>query len=175
MSNQSLIAIVQQANQLEQMLIESGGELTPEIEAALTVTEINLPEKVDGYENVISRFEHLEEFYKAKSQFFIRLQKQCANVQHHLKENIKFAMQTGGIDELKGYDIRFKLSNAKPSLVIEDESLIPKEYKTEVITIEVNKKSLAEDLSMGEIPGAKLQASVSLRKYANTPAKKADK
>lgn len=171
--SKSLVAIVGEVNSLEAMLIESEGQIDEAIENALAVKEIELPEKVDQYFYTFERFKVLEAYYKERAQFFSLVQKQCANVQTRLKENMKEAMSSLGVDEIQGNDIRYKLSKSKPALQIENEELIPKQYKKEVVTIELNKKALAEDLTMGEIPGAKLVDSFSLRPYPNTPSKKA--
>ncbi len=57
--------IVNEAMQIEQMLMESGGEITPEIDQALAVNSNSLVEKVDSYHHIIERFEALEGHYKS--------------------------------------------------------------------------------------------------------------
>ena len=165
--NNSLVAIVREVATLETLLIESGGELTPEIEAMLTVKEVNLPEKVDGYEAIMDRLDSLEGMYKERAKMFSTAAKSLGMAQDALKERLKFAMKELGVTELMGNDIRFKLSASKPRLVIEDEKLVPKEYKQETVMIEVKKDLLTEDLKIGSVPGARLEESVSLRKYVN--------
>lgn len=167
--------LVNEASALEQMLIDSGGEITPEIENALVVKDQLLPEKIDNYSLIMERFEHLSEHYKSRAEMFIQIAKQCQNVQERLKENIKQAMLTLEVEEVQGFDIRFKLSKSKPKVVIFAEEVIPTEYKKEVTTIVVDKDKLREDLSIGLVSGAKLEQSYSLRTYANTPKQKSKK
>lgn len=166
MSN-SLVSIVREVATLETLLIESGGELTPEIESMLTVKEVNLPEKVDNYEAMLDRLESIEGLYKERAKMFSTAAKSLGNAQDTLKERLKFAMKELGVTELMGHDIRFKLSATKPRLVIDDEKLVPKDYKVEVVTTEVQKDKLAEDLKIGSVAGAHLEESFSLRKYVN--------
>jgi hypothetical protein len=166
--NKSLVSIVSEVNQIETMLIESGGEITPEIECALAVRDASVATKVDGYSYILDRLESLEEHYKNQAAFFSVISKQCKGAKDRLKDNLKGAMQEMGLDEIKGNDFRFKLSNSKPALEILDLGVVPKGYKKEVITVEIDKKALADDLAVGEIPGARLVPSFSLRKYANT-------
>lgn len=175
MENKSLYLIVNEAMALEQQLMESGGEITPEIESALAVNQESLMEKADGYQHVIERFESLSEHYAARAEFFATIGKQCKTAAERLKNNIKFAMIEMGVDELRGQDIRFKVTPTSGTLHIDDEEMIPVEFKTEIVKTEVDKKSLKEALKSSEIPGARLEPGFSIRTYANTPEKKSKK
>lgn len=170
--NKSLQLIINEANQLEEMLIHSGGELTPEIEAALAVRDLNLVEKIDGYAHIMDRFASLEAHYKQKAEFFAKISKQCAAVQARLEGNIKFAMQEFESAELLGTDIKFTLKPTAGSLVVEDEAMVPVEFKTEIISTVLDKKRLKDACSKNEIPGARIEPGFSLRCVANTPKSK---
>lgn len=172
MENKSLFLIVNEAMQLEQMLMESGGEITPEIEKALMVNASELSNKVDGYQHIIERFGSLAEHYKQRAEFFKTISGQCKTAADRLRDNVKSAMIDLGVDEVKGADIRYKLSNTSGSLVIEDAEMIPVEFKKEIITTEIDKKALKEALLTGEVPGAKLEAGYSLRVFANNIVEK---
>lgn len=168
----SLAAIVNESNQIEAMLLESQGEITEAIEAALAVRDLELTEKVDGYSHIMDRFAALESHYKEKAEFFSRISKQCSNVQDRLKNNIKFAMQEMGTTELVGVDIKFTLKPTTGSLVIDDAEMVPVEFKSEVIETVIDKKKLKDAASKGEVPGARVEPGFSLRMFANTPEKK---
>lgn len=171
--SKSLLSIVDTATSIERLLLESGGELTSEVEAALEITETALPEKIDSYSLILDRFGSIEKFYKEKAEFYSRLSKQFGAAQDRLKDNLKLAMTKLGTDELVGFDVRFKLQNSNPSVVIENDAAIDGKYKiTETIT-KTDKKKLAEDLKAGfPVEGARLERGTSLRTYANGPAKK---
>jgi hypothetical protein len=171
----SLVKIVNEVSLLEQKLIESEGQLTPEIEALLAVSGEMLPAKVDNYSMVLERFDALSEHYKERAAFFSKIAKQCEGVQDRLKENIKFAMKTLNVDELSGQDVKFKLQKVKSKVVIEDESLIPDDYYKSEIVHTLQKDKLKGDLEIGPIPGARLEESVSLKTYAATTTKKGKK
>jgi len=173
--NKPLAVLINETNLLEQMLVESQGTITPEIEKYLAVKESQLPEKVDGYSLVMDRFEHLEAYYKQRADFFSQVADQCKAVRERLKENIKYAMKDLGTDEVAGFDVRFKLQKVKPKLVVDDEAKIPKEYYKTVITESLDKEKLKEDLAIGKIEGAHLEESFSLKTYANVPKKKEKK
>lgn len=172
MENKSLIAIVSESAQIEQMLIESGGELTPELEAFLQVNGKELAEKVDAYDLIIERFENLKSFYSAQSDFYARVASSCSGTVYRLKENIKRAMQELGAEEIKGNQKRFKLVQGSGSLRIKDPEMIPVEFKQEIIETLIDKQALKAALKQGPIPGAEIEFSPSLRTYANLPDKK---
>ncbi len=172
-SQKALSQIVNEAVSIEQMLIESGGELTPEIQAALSVNADQLAEKVDGYHSIMERFKDLSVHYAARARFFEKISEQCDGVIDKLRANVIFAMDKLGSDEIKGQDVRFKLTLTSGSLKITDKEMIPVEFKEEVITTEIKKDELKEAIKKDkEIKGAEVVYSKSLRVYANLPDKK---
>jgi hypothetical protein len=166
--SKSLALLISEAAVIEQKLIESNGELTPEIEALLSVTEVELPEKIDNYSIVLERFGALAKFYKERAKFFAEISKRCEAAEERLKGNIKDAMTELNKTELFGNEVKFCLARTKPKLIVDDEGKSPKEYKREVVTIEVDKDRLRDDLSIGPIEGAHLEESYSLRTYGKS-------
>jgi hypothetical protein len=174
--NKSLLLIVNEAMSLEQMLMESGGEINESIEKALAVNAQELAVKTDGYVEIIERFDSLAEHYKKRAEFYSKIAAQCSKAVTRLEDNIKFAMQELGVDEIKGVDTRFKMSQTSGSLAVLDAEMVPVEFKTEKIETVIDKKALKDALLNGkEIPGAELIPGHSLRVYANTPEKKSKK
>lgn len=168
----SLLSMVGQSQALEQLLLTSNGEITEEIEELLAVKEIGIPAKIDSYHFVMDRMEAVSKFYKERAKMFLDAARSAANAQETIKERLKYAMKEAGVTEILGNDIRFVLSKTKPKLVIDDESIIPKEYKIEIIATELQKDILLEDLKLGEVAGAHLEDSCSLRSYVNGPKTK---
>ncbi|MBL7545602.1 MAG: siphovirus Gp157 family protein [Bdellovibrionaceae bacterium] len=174
--NKSLVVIVNEAMSLERMLIESGGEVSESIEKMLAVNSNELAVKVDGYHEIIERFESLSDHYKRRAEFYSKIASQCDNAASRLENNIKFAMQELQVDEIKGVDMRFKLSATSGALKINDAEMVPVEFKSEKIETVIDKKAVKDALSNGkEVPGAELVPGSSLRVYANTPEKKSKK
>lgn len=168
----SLIQMVQDANKLEILLMESAGEVTPEIENLLAVREINLPEKVDGYSAVIKRFAAIETHYKEKAKMFSLAAKQLATAQENLEERLKYAMQELGVTELLGNDIRYKLIPTSGTLEIIDAESVPVEFKTEVVETVIDNKALKAAITAGkEITGATVKPGFQLRQFVNKGAK----
>lgn len=167
--SKSLLAIANEVNSLETMLLESQGEITEEIEKFLSVKETHLPDKVDSYYFIMEGMKSKEALYKAQADKYASAAKSFRNAQETLKERLKLAMAEMSLDEIKGHAWRFKLSASKPSLVVENEAEIPKEYFVQTIITSLEKDRLLEDLKIGQVPGAKLEPSLSLRSYVMTP------
>jgi hypothetical protein len=172
MESKSLITIVNESASIESMLIESGGELTDDISKLLSVNVDEISSKVDGYNMIIDRFDSLKKYYISKSDFFKNISIQCDNASRRLKENIKYAMIEMNVDEIKGHDMKFKLSETSGKLVIDDPEMIPVDFKFEKITTEIKNVELKEALKHGFVSGAHIEKSQSLRAYANLPDKK---
>jgi len=170
-NNESLRALVVQSAKLEELMIDSGGLLTPEIEAALSVQDLKLPAKVDGYSLFLDRLAVISQDYAKKAELFSRLAGAADSAIKKLKENIEFAMVELKTEELLGNDFKFKLQNSAPSVFIEDEAKIEDAYKISKLVVSVDKKKIAEDLKVGiPVPGAILKQSQHIRKYANNKA-----
>lgn len=158
--------LVKSSQSIVEALIESGGELSPEMEAQLQNLEINLPAKIDAYASVMERMEMEEEYWKQKAEVLRSVAKGCSNVRERLKESLKYAAQSINATELIGNDVRFKISNSKPKLVLDGP--IDPAYVIQVTTTEVDKKRIEEDLKIGvPVEGARLVETKSIRAYVN--------
>ncbi len=163
MSN--LISITQSIIALENEILDNGGELTPELELSLEITEKNLLEKVDKYVYLIDRLESGVEFFKAKQDEAAKLKKSYESTIDNLKERLKFAMKTLNTNELRGLEYSYKLAKSKSKVKIENIETIPMEYVREKITYEPDKEKIFAALEIGlQISGATLENTYSLRK-----------
>lgn len=163
----TLYSLVSQSQALERMLVETGGELTPELEAMLDNIDVSMAQKIDGYAFVMEDCEARAAFWKAKAETYSKIAKSHALIQERIKERLKAALIQLGKDEIQGNEIRFKLSKLKPKLVIWNADEIPEELKIVVQTKAPDKDRIAEALSEGfEVPGARMEPVFSLRTYA---------
>jgi hypothetical protein len=168
----SLYDIVAEANQIEKMLLESGGELDHGIEAYIASVDADLAAKADGYHAVMGRAESGAEYFKKRADEFYAAAKVLSTFQVRLKDRIKAAMQAMGKTEVAGEDVVFKLSRVKPSLVIENEDHLPKSFVMVVTEHVPDKNAIRTALEQGfEVPGASLKESVSLRHSVNKKGK----
>ena len=169
--NKNLSMIVSETNALTEILIKNGGELTEELETMLGCIELELAVKIDGYNAIMDRVEMEAQYWKEKSEQFIKISRACKKVKSRLNENIKKAMLEMDITEALGIDWRFKLSKTKPKLIIDDED-IPAKYCKEVVSFVADKEMIRQDLVEGAtVTGARLEQGFSLRTYCNKKEK----
>lgn len=84
------------------------------------------------------------------------------------ESSLKEEMSSEGMVELHGEMIKYSVSPSPHKLIIEDESQIPAEYKIEVLTTQIRKDVIKDELKLGTIiPGAKLEQGVTLKLSAN--------
>lgn len=160
----SLLEIAQSLALIEQKILESGGEITPEIESLYSQIELTKKDKIDSYAEIIDRCEMLAEFYGQKESQLAKVRKSFESLKDHLHFNLKQAMYVGNFPEAEGNEYKFKLSYGKDKLVIEQDKLLPK-YIINKIVMEPNKELIRSDLEAGkEVVGARLEKSPALRK-----------
>lgn len=166
MSTNTLPALVAEMSLILNQIIEAGGELSPELETSFDNLGGAIQTKADNYAFFMDRLDAEADFWKAKADSYIKVSRSCANLKERLNNSIKLAMRTLDTDEVKGHDMRFKLSKLAPKLVLEGE--VPAEYKMVVTTTVPDKERIKADLTNGVvIAGAVLEPVYSLRKYAN--------
>jgi hypothetical protein len=166
-NSDTLYSLVSQTQAIEKMLIEAGGELTPELEAMLDNVDVSMAQKIDGYAFVMEDCESRAAFWKAKADTYSKLAKSHAAIQERIKERLKAALIQLGKDEVQGNEIRFKLSKLNPKIVIWNEAELPDDFKIIVQTKAPDKERIQESLKEGfEVPGVRVEPVYSLRKYA---------
>lgn len=173
MSTSTLPALVANSQEISRQLLETQGELTPELETALAISEVELPAKIEGYVFTLEELEMREAYFKQKADYFSQIASTFANAQSFMKERLKIAAKDLGVNELVGIDHKFTFQNSKPSVIIEDESKIDQIYLREKIMKSIDKTKIGEDLKLGvPVPGAYLQENKTMKIAANRKALK---
>lgn len=177
MSLASLRELVAFSSAVEMKLIESGGEITAEVEKHMDMLSFvqgeALPAKVDAVQHVLIRFETLADEWKKRAQEIAAVAKGIDSARDRLKDYVKQAMLDNATDELLGGEYRFKLQKVKPRLIIRDEERIPVQYIKQVISSVIDKDMIRADLDKGNsVAGAELESSFGLRAYANKQTEK---
>lgn len=86
----------------------------------------------------------------------------------HMENRLKEACLKLGVKELHGRDYKWQLQQAKPKVVIDDETQIPSGHKEIVQVTKIRKDGILSDLIMGiPVPGAHLEKSEYVRCYMN--------
>lgn len=123
----TLFNITAEQRRINDLLMENGGELTPELEEALIINAENFAIKVDGYATSIHKFESLAEAADAEIKRITAIKKSATNSAKRLKEALTYGMDVMGIDKAEiGLN---KLSFRNTTAVnITDETLIPAQF-----------------------------------------------
>lgn len=158
---QTLYTITEDQRLLNAMLEENGGELTPEIEEAMQITEDNLVAKAEAYGATISEYDAQAEACAAEIKRLMTYKKTCENVSKRMRERLSDAMHTFNTDKLTAGTFRFSFRKST-AVVVENEDMIPEEFFKVETTLK--KKELMDALKAGElIAGASLETRYSLQ------------
>lgn len=145
---QSLYNITEDQRLINAMLEETGGELTPEIEEAMLITEENFTSKAEAYGATISEYDAQAEACAQEIKRLQAFKKTCENVSKRMKERISDAMITFDKDKVTAGTFRFSFRKST-AVVVENEELIPEEYfRTER---SICRKELMDALKAGEV------------------------
>ena len=157
----SLYTIAEDQRLINAMLEENGGELTPEIEEAMQITEENFLDKAEAYGATISEYDAQAEACAAEIKRLTAYKRTCENVSKRMKERMADAMQAFSRDKVTAGTFRFSFRNST-AVRIENEDIIPDEFfKTERT---LNKRDLMDALKAGEyIAGAALETRKSIQ------------
>lgn len=157
----TLYAITSEQLRINELLEESGGELTPEIEEALTLNEENFLVKSEGYIESIARFKALAEAADVRIKEMQRIKKTAENSKRRLEERLLWALQTMGRDKVE-VGLRKLALRMTTAVNITDETAIPAEYIK--VETSIDKMRIKEALKSGEvITGAELVTNQSIQ------------
>lgn len=158
---QSLYNITEDQRLINAMLEETGGELTPEIEEAMMITEENFISKAEAYGATISEYDAQAEACAQEIKRLQAFKKTCENVSKRMKERISDAMMTFDKDKVTAGTFRFSFRKST-AVVVENEELLPEEYFRTERTI--CRKELMDALKAGEvIAGAMIETRQTLQ------------
>ena len=132
------------------------GELTPELEQALAISEHELEVKSVNYSFVIKDINDEISIINAEIDRLKDLKKVRENALERLKTNISNAMQLFQVDEIKTplIKINFRKSEA---VEVDNMALLDVKFLNEKVTITVDKMAIKEAIKNGEdVNGARL-------------------
>lgn len=125
MEKRTLFQLASDMAVIEDALWENGGELTPELEQALTETQESLVAKTDSYGALIRKFDAASVSIDAEIKRLQALKKTAVNAAERLKERVLYSMENNGIDKLDGTYTKFSLRNSTRTVVNEESMLAP--------------------------------------------------
>jgi len=159
--NKSLFHISSEMMLIEQQLEDNGGELTPELEQALEITQKELQTKAFNYCKYIK---HLESQISAAKIYEDQIrdykQKKVRAIEG-LKNALKNAVDNFGKIETEFFTVSLRKSE---SIDIIDEDQIPDKFKTIKQTISISKSDIKAAIKKGEVVfGAVLNENTNLQ------------
>ena len=136
----------------------NGGEMSPELEAALEITEAERMTKGEGYVYVIKQLKSQSDLLKAEAKRLLEIAKQYENSGDKLADRLLQSVIAHG--QIKTAFVTISTRKSK-SVSITDESLLKAEYLR--IKTEPNKTAIKEALESGqEVQGALIVENYSL-------------
>lgn len=145
----SLIALTKDILRLENELIESQGELNPNLEKELEITETNFPQKVDAYAAILDRLDATELWATQQMKAFKEVIERVKSSREGLNFRMNKAMDLLGKSELEGQYYVFKHTWGTGKVEIIDEDELDKHYQK--VTYTPDKKRIGEDLKAGMV------------------------
>lgn len=159
--NNSLYTISADFRSICDALEENGGELTPEIEEALTLVESSFLVKAENYIEAIALYQAKAEVVAERIATFQRIKKTAENIEKRLKERLLQAMMTIEKDKVEVGIRKLSIRNSQ-AVNIYDEAIIPNHYIK--VETKVDKDALRRDLKAGlVVEGAELVTNKSLQ------------
>jgi len=123
--NKTLSQIVSDRRAIDDLLEESGGDISDEmIETTVVnwISEIqaNLATKSDNYQFKQKSIEALEEHFREHAKMFSSAASSLNKLSCRLKDQMKWAMLEMDTQEIQGNLFRYKLSLSPPTVVVQD-------------------------------------------------------
>lgn len=157
----TLYSISAEQLRINELLEESGGELTPEIEEALMINENNFLVKAEGYIESIARYKSMAQAAAERIKQLQAFKKTAENIEKRLKERLQYGMRVMERDtvEIGLHKVSLRSSTA---VNITEEAHIPAEYI--IVETKVDKDAVKRALKEGiAIPGAELVTNQSIQ------------
>lgn len=158
----TLFDITSEYKRIAEELIESGGEVSPELEERLQLTQNNLQEKAVNYSYIIKQSEYEVDIIDAEIERLMKMKKSRQKAVENLKERLSDAMQHFGIDEIKSPTMKLSFRKSE-TIEITDEKLIPVKFLIEQ-PAKVSKSAIKDAIKSGEsVNGAFVQINYNLQ------------
>lgn len=120
----TLFDILKERSETEALLIENGGELTPEIQERLGLNEANLTNKIDGYHSLVTYLAYGSSEIDAEIKRLQGLKKSKANAQKRLKDYLLNVMEAAGIQRIDGVTCKAFIKANPVGVSVSDESAL---------------------------------------------------
>lgn len=168
MEHLTLYQLTQEELALRDILLDNGGELTPELEQALAMNNAAISTKVDSISRIYRNLDDMADAAKKEIQRLQNIKRHAESGQQRLKDTLAYAMNEAGLDKLESGTTRISWRKSK-SVDVFDFDTLTKQYKQILetlaantpswlkIEVSVNKTELAAAINEGQpIAGAQI-------------------
>lgn len=161
--NNNLFQIQQQYLDLMRRIEDAEGEITPEIDQALTLTQNQLQEAAINIGFVIKAFEYNEGVIKQEIERLVSMARKLNKSRELLKNRLSQSMQQFGIERIDSPTLSLSFRKSR-AVEITDELVIPVKYFNAPLPPTPNKTAIKEAIQRGEdVPGADLVERLNLQ------------
>lgn len=133
--SETLSSLLEKRSSIEMMLMDNGGELTPEIESELGLTTENLAQKIDGYHAVLSKMEYGMAEIDAEIRRLQALRRAKSSAQKNLRSYLLAKMREFGLDSVEGTTCKVFRKATAPALRLDDEDVLLCGYESELESV----------------------------------------
>jgi hypothetical protein len=155
-NKQSLYNIRIEHLELLQAIEENEGELTPELEQALSLTAEAFQEKAISYGFVLKSFDNNVAIIQNEINRLTLLKQSAENKKELFKARLSEAMQEFGVEKIKTPTLSLSFRKSE-SVEIINEDLLPPFFKNAKIVETPDKALIKESIKAGQqVPGAQL-------------------
>lgn len=148
------------SDKIEIALIETGGEITKDLEELLAFKDYNekaLEDSVDVVAMTMDRLSMTIDYYQQQIHAITALRDGLQSAKFKLMSNLEGEMNRLNLDELNGLNKCITFKNNPPKVDVISEPMIPDLYKKITMIEAIDKKLISEALKKGtEIPGCRL-------------------
>lgn len=145
----SIYNITSEYQLLINKIIEAEGEITPEIEALLTINKEQLQDKGINYAYVIKQCDSDCDTIDLEIKRLNALKKVRSNLSERLKNTISSAMQLFEVEEIKTPLIKLNFRNSE-SVEITNEAQLAEKFLVVKTVVTPDKKAIKEAIKSGE-------------------------
>lgn len=151
--NLTLFNIKEEYRKIADAIIESGGEVTPELDEALQINQSMLQEKAANYGYIIKQADYEIDMLDAEIDRLKALKDSRKKMSDKIKEKISDAMNLYGIDKIESGTIKLSFRKSE-SIEITDKTAIPSDYLVPQPDL-ISKSAIKGAIKDGEtVPGA---------------------
>ena len=156
----NLYEITEQQQIINNLLEESCGELTPELEQALELNLENFSNKAEGYVKAIKNYNAEADAIAEEIKKLQAKKKVCENAVTRMKNALSTSMNIFGMNKVQAGLFKISLTTSK-SVNIINEDLIPQDYKR--VKYEISKTDIKKAIEAGEtVEGAEIMENKSI-------------